>query len=205
MSDEYILNDISMGAIVNVRRPILSLAYCFEIFSTTEILTSDDAWYCSSCKSFQRASKTLHIYHAPPILIIHLKRFLQVNRVHREKMKDLVDFPLLGLDLTEVIPKHALSGERPSPVYDLFGISVHGGTRVEEREENARDAVREDIKAEEFEAWRSGIVDEAVSHTGSHIPLIILTSLSLLPSLPIESFRWPLRRSLYLLLPASRQ
>ena len=63
------------------------------------------------------------MYHAPEILIVHLKRFLQVNRLRREKLGAFIDFPLRGLDLTPYIPHHALENQ-PTPVYDLYAVSV---------------------------------------------------------------------------------
>ena len=107
--------------------PPLQLSECLDLFSSKEILSKDDAWFCSRCKTHQQASKQLQIFHAPEILIIHLKRFLQINRIRREKQTSMVDFPLKGLDLTPWIPKHALDNE-PQPVYDLFAISVRPHT-----------------------------------------------------------------------------
>jgi ubiquitin C-terminal hydrolase len=94
-----------------------------DLFSAKEVLSKEDAWYCSQCKTHRQATKQLQVFHAPEILIIHLKRFLQVNRGRREKQTSMVDFPLQGFDLTPYIPAHALDNE-PPPIYDLYAISV---------------------------------------------------------------------------------
>eukprot|EP01035_Chromulina_nebulosa_P017964 gene17964-23594_t len=73
--------------------------------------------------------KKMDIYACPDILIIHLKRFLYsqgMHFVHREKISELVDFPLKGLDLTTVV-KGAIDPEA-SPIYDLFAVSNHSGS-----------------------------------------------------------------------------
>lgn len=104
----------------------ITLAECLDQFSLVETLSSDDSWYCSSCKAHREATKQLQIFHAPEVLIIQLKRFVQVSRLRREKRTEEVLFPLRGLDLSRWIPKHALDGQQP-PVYDLFAVCCHMG------------------------------------------------------------------------------
>lgn len=53
----------------------LNLASCFNGFSTEEILSGDDQWYCNVCKEHRDITKKLEIYSTPKIFIIHLKRF----------------------------------------------------------------------------------------------------------------------------------
>jgi ubiquitin carboxyl-terminal hydrolase 4/11/15 len=99
----------------------VSLYDCLRQFTKREVLGKDDAWYCPSCKAFQQASKQLDVFRCPEILIIHLKRFLQVNRNRREKLTVPVDFPIKGLDLSPFLPKGV---DSVAPVYDLFAVSV---------------------------------------------------------------------------------
>lgn len=45
----------------------------------------------------------MQIYKAPKILMFHLKRFKASNKMFKQKLETLVDFPLSGLDLSEFI------------------------------------------------------------------------------------------------------
>ena len=53
----------------------MNLSSCFKAFSTEELLTGDDQWYCNKCKEFVQAKKTLILHRVPRIMIITLKRF----------------------------------------------------------------------------------------------------------------------------------
>ena len=57
------------------RGKAVSLSQCFNQFTTEEILSEQDPWYCSSCQVHQQAHKKLELWSLPPVLIIHLKRF----------------------------------------------------------------------------------------------------------------------------------
>ena len=46
-----------------------------EIFFSTELLTSENDWFCPSCNSFVERIKGTSIIQSTPILVIHLKRF----------------------------------------------------------------------------------------------------------------------------------
>lgn len=45
-------------------------------------LAPDDAWRCPHCKQLQQGSIKLSLWTLPDILILHLKRFRQVNFVN---------------------------------------------------------------------------------------------------------------------------
>lgn len=70
----------------------------------------------------------MDLWSTPDILVIQLKRFQYIPGqyfVHREKISDVVDFPIEGLDLSQyVIGPH--TDEAP-PVYDLYAVSHHMG------------------------------------------------------------------------------
>lgn len=100
----------------------LTLEECFAETSKSEILSEDNAWYCNRCKELRRATKTLEIWTAPDILVVHLKRFSS-HRVFRDKVDALVDFPIEGLDLSD---KVGLT-EGKDLVYDLFAVDNHYG------------------------------------------------------------------------------
>ena len=48
---------------------------CVELMTEEETLGEENTWYCSACKDHKQASKTLELWSAPEVLIIHLKRF----------------------------------------------------------------------------------------------------------------------------------
>ncbi|KAF2751231.1 UCH-domain-containing protein [Sporormia fimetaria CBS 119925] len=100
----------------------ISLEECFTETSKSEILSEDNAWYCGRCKELRRATKTLEIWTAPDILVIHLKRF-SGNRAFRDKIDAKVDCPLEGLDLTGKVGLP----EGKELVYDLFAVDNHYG------------------------------------------------------------------------------
>lgn len=100
----------------------LTLEECFAETSKSEVLSEDNAWYCSRCKELRRATKTLEIWTAPDILVVHLKRFSS-HRVFRDKVDVLVDFPIEGLDLSERVGLH----EGKDLMYDLFAVDNHYG------------------------------------------------------------------------------
>lgn len=100
----------------------ITLEDCFAETAKTEVLSEENAWYCNRCKELRRASKTLEIWTAPDILVVHLKRF-GANRGFRDKVDILVDFPIEGLDISDRV---GLSEGKPC-VYDLFAVDNHFG------------------------------------------------------------------------------
>lgn len=58
---------------------------------------------------------------------MQLKRFQYIPGsyfIHREKINDLVQFPIEGLDLSAYVKGPTGPSE---PIYDLFGVSEHSG------------------------------------------------------------------------------
>ncbi|KAL1964943.1 hypothetical protein VTN77DRAFT_6296 [Rasamsonia byssochlamydoides] len=107
----------------NRRKKGLTLDQCLDEFGREEILSENDAWYCPRCKEHRRASKTFELWKTPDILVIHLKRF-SAHRGFRDKIDDLVDFPVEGLDLTGRV---RAPEEGESLIYDLFAVDNHYG------------------------------------------------------------------------------
>ncbi|KAF5092612.1 hypothetical protein D0Z03_002783 [Geotrichum reessii] len=110
----------------------IPLSDCLDQFSKTEVLGEDDLWHCSRCKDFRRASKTIELWKIPDIFTIHLKRFSSYHGMG-DKLDDLVNFPILGLDMTDRIKKTRYDGkveetiEEGDQVYDLFAVDNHYG------------------------------------------------------------------------------
>jgi hypothetical protein len=108
----------------------VTLMDCFEAFTTREVLSKDDAWFCPQCRTHRSASKALSIWKVPNILIIQLKRFgnrsaTSISSSFREKISTLVEFPLEGLSLDNFVGS---SGDHDELVYDLFAVSNHYGS-----------------------------------------------------------------------------
>ena len=134
----------------------LSIEDCMDEFTRQEQLGSDDLWYCPQCKEFRQATKKFDLWKVPDILVVHLKRFSS-GRHSRDKLDDLVDFPIEGLDLSKrveglkVVQRLEKQGfEMPvstsrahtpevgaeanddavavdAPVYDLYAVDNHYG------------------------------------------------------------------------------
>lgn len=96
---------------------------CLKNFAGDEILSGNDAYYCSKCKKHRKSTKNMSIQRWPPVLCLHIKRFQGTT-----KLKTKVSFPTSGLDLRKinsVISETA--GDQSDPVYHLMGVSNHYG------------------------------------------------------------------------------
>jgi len=103
----------------------VSLMDCIAKYGEMEQLGENDMWYCNRCKEHVQAWKKIHLYRAPPILFIHLKRFHFSSTTHRRhKLDTQVDFPLNDLDLREMVTHW---DEGKEPIYDLYAVSNHFG------------------------------------------------------------------------------
>jgi len=57
------------------KRRVVRLQECLELYTQTEKLGENDAWYCPACKKHQQATKKFDIWSLPSLLVISLKRF----------------------------------------------------------------------------------------------------------------------------------
>lgn len=104
-------------------------------FIKPETLDESESWYCGKCKEHRRATKVLHPYAAPRVLVLHLKRFAFHNG-RREKIPTPVEVPLEGLDLSKWVQVRGSPdmdpdvnrNKAPPPVYNLFAVANHYGT-----------------------------------------------------------------------------
>lgn len=122
VDDEFISSSSLTGSRQN---PSITVLDCIEKFCQMEQLEESEQWYCNKCKEHVCAWKQFHIYRSPPHLIIHLKRFQYSARTHRrQKINTHVDFPLVGLDLTNQVLHWT---EQEKPIYDCYAVSNHYG------------------------------------------------------------------------------
>ncbi|KAJ2718688.1 hypothetical protein GGI07_005642 [Coemansia sp. Benny D115] len=103
-------------------RRVPELKECLAEFTRPEQLGADDPWFCSRCQKHQQATKKFDLWRVPDVLVVHLKRFHH-SRAWRDKIDNMVDFPLTGLDLTQTV----VSKDHGPLVYDLYAVCNHYG------------------------------------------------------------------------------
>ena len=104
----------------------VSLYDCLNSFIESETLDGTDSWHCSRCKQPRKSTKQLTISKLPNILIIHLKRFF-FSGPFRNKVDNLIEFPITNLELTNILPEWNLKKNLQKYSYDLYAVSNHFG------------------------------------------------------------------------------
>jgi ubiquitin carboxyl-terminal hydrolase 4/11/15 len=104
-------NSCGTGAKKGTQPGAVTLEECIDAFAKEEKIPEA---YCSKCKDFRVQTKRMSIWRLPPVMIIHLKRF-QFTTHMRRKLRDLVVFPVEGLDLSRIM---ALDSATPHPEAD---------------------------------------------------------------------------------------
>jgi ubiquitin carboxyl-terminal hydrolase 4/11/15 len=134
-------SEVVRAAAAKTQRGI-SLQDCLDEFTKEEQLGEDDPWYCPQCKKHQQATKKFDLWSVPDVLVVHLKRFSN-SRALRDKIEAYVDFPIEGLDLTEMVEDRKIAkrlqeqgvdiaqlefGDIDEPLlYDLYAVDEHRG------------------------------------------------------------------------------
>ncbi|TRY90639.1 hypothetical protein DNTS_003701 [Danionella cerebrum] len=106
-----------------------TLEQCLNLFTKPEVLAPEEAWYCPKCQQHREASKQLLLWRLPNVLIIQLKRFSFRSFIWRDKINDMVDFPVRNLDLSKFCIGHKGDNQQP-PVYDLYAVINHYGGMI---------------------------------------------------------------------------
>uniref|UniRef100_A0A7M4G267 Ubiquitin carboxyl-terminal hydrolase 19 n=1 Tax=Crocodylus porosus TaxID=8502 RepID=A0A7M4G267_CROPO len=105
-----------------------TLEQCLNLFTKPEVLAPEEAWYCPKCKQHREASKQLMLWRLPNVLIIQLKRFSFRSFIWRDKINDMVDFPVRSLDLSKFCIGQ--KEEQQLPTYDLYAVINHYGGMI---------------------------------------------------------------------------
>ncbi|CAM4694302.1 unnamed protein product [Lepidochelys kempii] len=105
-----------------------TLGQCLNLFTKPEVLAPEEAWYCPECKQHREASKQLLLWRLPNVLIIQLKRFSFRSFIWRDKINDMVDFPVRSLDLSKFCIGQ--KEEQQQPMYDLYAVINHYGGMI---------------------------------------------------------------------------
>ncbi|XP_038217361.1 ubiquitin carboxyl-terminal hydrolase 32-like [Zerene cesonia] len=87
----------SVAACRRAAASAVDLASCLRAFTSEERL--EQRYRCAACRAAQPATKKLQLWRAPPVLIIHLKRFQYVNNKWIKSQK-VVNFPFHDFDPT---------------------------------------------------------------------------------------------------------
>ncbi|XP_069499390.1 ubiquitin carboxyl-terminal hydrolase 19 isoform X2 [Ambystoma mexicanum] len=105
-----------------------TLEQCLNLFTKPEVLAPEEAWYCPTCKQHREASKQLMLWRLPNVLIIQLKRFSFRSFIWRDKINDMVDFPVRNLDLSKFCIGQ--KEDHQLPIYDLYAVINHYGGMI---------------------------------------------------------------------------
>jgi ubiquitin C-terminal hydrolase len=100
----------------------IDLTDCLKFMTSPEVLSEDNKWHCDRCNSHVQAVKSFSIWRDPPILILHLARFVQIGAVQRK-----LDVPITYPDVLDFVPFLARPSDTAA-LYRLFGVVEHYGT-----------------------------------------------------------------------------
>lgn len=109
-----------MDLTVEIQGDIRTLEEALKQFTAPEILEKENKYNCPSCKSYEKAKKTLSILEAPNVLTIVLKRFQSGKN---GKLNKTVRFP----DILDLFPYMSGRSDK-SPIYSLYAVVVHRDT-----------------------------------------------------------------------------
>uniref|UniRef100_A0A1A7YXQ2 ubiquitinyl hydrolase 1 n=1 Tax=Iconisemion striatum TaxID=60296 RepID=A0A1A7YXQ2_9TELE len=107
-----------------------TLEQCLNLFTKPEVLAPEEAWYCPKCQQHREASKQLLLWRLPNVLIIQLKRFSFRSFIWRDKINDMVDFPVRNLDLSKFCIGQKDEMQQQPPIYDLYAVINHYGGMI---------------------------------------------------------------------------
>lgn len=114
-----------------------SVQTCLSQFTGIELMTGSNKVGCETCTArankgkkdgktvYTMSTKQLLIAEAPPVLILHIKRF-QVQMSSFRKLSRHVAFPL-ELDISPFCKKETVKNSPKKLVYSLYGIVEHSG------------------------------------------------------------------------------
>ncbi|XP_013149041.1 PREDICTED: ubiquitin carboxyl-terminal hydrolase 32 [Papilio polytes] len=129
-------------------RPV-DLASCLAAFTSEERL--EQRYHCDHCRCAQPATKKLQLWRAPPILIVHLKRFQYVNNKWIKSQK-VVNFPFEDFDPTPYlasVPQETILRHRELKTMrrrSMF-VDVEGPISETESENSDDEDSREDSRS----------------------------------------------------------
>jgi len=106
--------------ILDENRMATNLYECFDMFSKTECLEGENAWFNEKTGQKEDIIKRVSFWNFPKVLVISLKRFSPDGTT---KLNNLINFPLENLDLSKYVRGYNASTYK----YNLYGICNHMG------------------------------------------------------------------------------
>lgn len=106
--------------ILDETRMATNLYECFDMFSKTECLEGENAWFNEKTGQKEDIIKRTSFWNFPKVLVISLKRFSPDGTT---KLNNLINFPLENLDLSKYVRGYNASTYK----YNLYGICNHMG------------------------------------------------------------------------------
>lgn len=105
--------------VVSPTKKLESIYECLDVFTETEYMKEDNAWYNDKTKSYEDVKKQIMFWNFPQILVICLKRFSMDGK---SKETHNIAYPT-DLDVS----KYSCGYNTHRYVYELFGICNHFG------------------------------------------------------------------------------
>ncbi|RVE70203.1 hypothetical protein OJAV_G00062130 [Oryzias javanicus] len=107
-----------------------TLEQCLNLFTKPEVLAPEEAWYCPKCQQHREASKQLLLWRLPNVSHPKLiASFSFRSFIWRDKINDMVDFPVRNLDLSKFCIGQKDDMQQP-PIYDLYAVINHYGGMI---------------------------------------------------------------------------
>ena len=113
-NNNFIINNIFIQN--NNNQNIVNIYDCFEYFQKDEIFEGDNAMWCNSCNGSVPCKNKTFIYTGPNVLIIVLNRGKGI-----QFQVKLEFYEHINLD------NFILKKDKPSMIYDLYGVVTHLG------------------------------------------------------------------------------
>lgn len=121
--------DLFAMSIREYRDPVvmnhMNIASCFDNLTAEYSLDEQNRWKCSKCSLYEKAMVNLSLKKLPEILIIHFKRFKQMEDHTFDKVTLDIQFPQRNLDLAKYVDT-PIAGE--NTCFDLFAMINHRGS-----------------------------------------------------------------------------
>lgn len=100
----------------------LHILDCFKEYYEPEKLEGDNAWYNEETNKKQDVHKQMVFWNFPPVLVVSLKRFTNLNK----KLNMNIYSPLDDLDLSPFVKGY----NKDTFKYELFGVGNHTGNAM---------------------------------------------------------------------------
>ncbi|GIX63548.1 ubiquitin carboxyl-terminal hydrolase [Babesia caballi] len=107
------------------------IAHCIKQYCTAELLTGKNQFFCDTCHEYTDASKRVVFEQLPPVLIVHLKRFMFTATCVDSNNNSVLCSDVRRLPYSVVTNRTITMESRrqqKAVVYELFAVVSHVGT-----------------------------------------------------------------------------